>query len=248
MFVTFEKYSDDSLKSADDRIELENEIDVLLKNCWGAFPKDFIQSHIFKAHTIMVARAENACVAFCAISIKKILGRTIHYVEFLIVDKPFQKSGLGSFLFFWSIKEELLKSFLNLLLGKPMIIFFITPNVRVVSRIARFADFTYPNPHTADSLGTVPPADEETWLISRELLKNSDNPGRELSREGLVIKQSYVNTPWLIYNNDTAPWHSSEKINIFARKYLGYHTGEDKELMVRAHLDLFSTIRYLLNI
>ena len=126
--------------------------------------------------------------------------------------------------------------------------FFITPNIRVLSRMAKFASFAYPNPHTADTNGQILPADDKTWKIATTILKKSDNPYRVLEREGLVLIDSYAKTPWLIYNNDNAPWHAENSINVFTRRYLGYHSGQDREFMVRAHINLVSVIKYLLNI
>jgi hypothetical protein len=134
-----------------------------------------------------------------------------------------------------------------LLTGRHIEIFFITPNIRVLSRMARFASFIYPNPLISDENGSIPEADDVTWQIAREMLRTSNNPSRKLERDGLVLHGSYNETPWLIYNNDTAPWHANRLMNTFARKYLGYHTSEDKEFMVRAQINLVSIIKYFLH-
>lgn len=225
--------------------KLQTELDLLLKSCWGAFPSDFIDHHIFTADAMIVARIKHDCVGVCIMSVKKILGLKIHYIEFLLVDKPYQKSGLGSLLFYLVIRGEVLRNMVSMFIGKPLEVFFITPNIKVLSRMAKFASFMYPNPYLADKESLIPPADEQTWLIANEIIRQSDNPSRRLDRRGLVLHDSYVNTPWLVYNNDTAPWHSSEQLNAFAKRYLGYHNAEDKEFLVRAHINLFSLLRYL---
>jgi hypothetical protein len=236
------KFLDSSLKAV-----LSKDIQSLLSNCWGPFPDNFVEKHILEADKMIIARVQNRCIGLCVMSVRSVLGIRIHYIEFLLVNKEFQKSGLGLFLSFMMIKQEIFKNFSSILIGKPLEIFFITPNIRVLSSTARFASFIYPNPYLADKNGIIGPADEETWSIAQELLRVSDNPNRELERIGLVLKKSYANMPWLIYNNDTAPWHRNESINVFARNYLGYHNNEDREFMVRVHINFFSIVRYLLH-
>ncbi len=225
---------------------LKNEVKSLLNNCWGIFPDDFIEKHILSADNLIIARVENECVGLCAMSLYNLLNLKIHYIEFLLVNKSFQRSGLGLFLSFRMMRDEIVKNILSIFLGKPLEVFFITPNIRVLSSTAKIASFIYPNPYLSDHFGRIPMADDETWNIARELLKRSDNPNRELLREGLVLKSSYASMPWLIYNNDSAPWDKNEKINVFARNYLNYHKGEDREFMVRAHINLLSIIKYII--
>lgn len=244
--VVFKKYYN-LQKSADlTKDKLFSDIDKLLKNTWGTFPADFVFTHILTADKILIAMVGDNCIGFCVTNIKTILNLKINYVEFLIVGKEFQKSKIGSYLFFISIKEEIYGNFLRLVLGGSLEIAFITPNIRTLSHMARFASFIYPNPYLANKEGYIHIADEDTWVIANEILKNSDYPNRKLDRNGLVLHQSYVNTPWLIYNNDNAPWHGNENINLFVRRYLGYHTGEDREFIVRARINIFSFLRYLL--
>lgn len=243
--VILEKYSD--LKGVDvgTRKILDSEIHALLINCWGTFPADFVEKHIFGASKMIIARVDKRCIGLCVMSLRTIFGIKIHYIEFLLIDKEFQKCGLGSFLSFTMIRREIIKNLPTILIGRPLEIFFITPNIRVLSHTAKFASFIYPNPYLADQNGAIMPADEKTWKIANGLLKNSDKPNRVLERDGLVLKGSYSETPWLIYNNDNAPWHSKEQINVFAKKYLRYHKGEDREFMVRAHINIISLFRYL---
>jgi GNAT superfamily N-acetyltransferase len=121
--------------------KLHGEIDSLLTKCWGSFPPHFVEQHIFHSYKILVARAGRRHIGFCVMSIKNVLGVKIHYVEFLVVDPEYQKSGLGSHLFFVIIRKEIVRNLGQLLLGKPLGVFFITPNVRVLSRMAKFANY-----------------------------------------------------------------------------------------------------------
>ncbi len=246
--VTFERHSNREKLDGHTRAILHEEVDSLLARCWGSFPTTFIEHHIFGAGSIMIARTDGKCIGFCVTSMKVVLGFRINYVEFLIIDPSCQKNGLGSYMFFLFVRREILRNLIRMLLGNPMEIVFITPNIRVISRLAKFASFIYPNPYESDISGAISPADNDTWGIAQELVKNSDNPGRRLEREGLVLRDSYAQTPWLIYNNDSAPWHYDEKMNVFARRYLRYHKGEDREFVVRAHLNFFSVMRYLLHL
>ncbi len=243
--LVLEKYIDLKEINPHTKKEISQDIHRLLANCWGSFPEDFVEQHIFFGDKMIVAIINGKCIGLCVMSIKEVFGLKIHYIEFLLVDKDFQQGGLGSFLSFKILKDELVNNFAYLLLGKSLEIFFITPNIRVLSHATKFASFVYPNPYLANNDGQVELADQQTWEIALELLKRSDNPYRDLNREGLVLTGSYSNTPWLIYNNDNAPWHSNDKINLFAKRYLGYHSGQDKELMVRLNINLFSVIKYL---
>ena len=123
---------------------------------------------------------------------------------------------------------------------------FITPNIRVLAWVGKFAEFMYPDPYVADENGKIPPVDDNTFTMARELIGQSDNPSRKLNREGLVLEGSYAATPWLIYKNNYIPWASQEKMNTFAVKYLHYGTGEDREFVVRAKIGILSLLRYLL--
>ncbi len=227
--------------------KVKNEIREMLSSTWGAFPIEFTDQHVFNADKLTLALNEERCIGFCSLNIRSVFNIKIYYIEFLVIDKEYQNSGLGSVLFFKTIRSEIMKNLLGLLLGRHIEIFFITPNIRVLSRMSRFASFIYPNPSISDESGSIPEADDGTWKIAREILRMSNNPNRKLERDGLVLHGSYKETPWLIYNNDTAPWHASPSMNNFARKYLGYQTSEDKEFMVRARINLFSIMKFFLH-
>ena len=223
------------------------EIHYLLTSVWGTFPNDFVEVHIFNAYKIYIAYIGERCVGLNVVSLRTLAGVMIFYSEFLAIDKDYQNSSLGSYLFFIGIKDELLKRIYDLLSGTPLEVFFITPNIRVLSRIAKFASFSYPNPYATDAAGRVPLADDKTWEMAQQLLAASDNPERRLDREGLVLYDSYAKTPWLVYDSQSAPWHRNEKMNAFAKRYLGYEKREDKEFIVRAQITLFSIFKYFLH-
>jgi hypothetical protein len=248
ILIITESYSDINELNIPEFNHLKNVLNDLLLNCWGTFPSDFIEKHILSTNKIILARVRNKYIGLVGMSIKKVGEIKIHYMEFLLVSRGYQKGGLGSFLSYLIIKEEIYRNIFRLVLGKPLEIFFITPNIRLLAKIAKFASFIYPNPYLANEKGRVSVADKETWSVAYSLLEKSDNPRRRLDREGLVLHGSYAHTPWLIYNNDNAPWHDTEKLNIFAKRYLKYHKGEDREFMVRSHINLISVLKFLFKI
>jgi len=222
---------------------LLGEIDALLKNAWGKFDINFLENHTLTSEQITVARIGDELIGFCAINKKKILNKVVHYIEFTVIRKDFQKLGLGTRLSFLALRKVMLKNIFQIIF-KPIEIMFITPNIRVLAKVAALADFVYPNPYEADkTTGKIAFADDETWGMARELIKISDNPNRRLDREGLVLHGSYSSMPWLIYDIDKIPWHRKDIINKFARRHLSYGKKEDKEFVVRVRVDILTLIK-----
>jgi len=223
---------------------LLGEIDALLKNAWGKFDINFLENHTLTSEQITVARIGDELIGFCAINKKKILNKVVHYIEFTVIRKDFQKLGLGTRLSFLALRKVMLKNIFQIIF-KPIEIMFITPNIRVLAKVAALADFVYPNPYEADkATGKIIPADDETWEMAQEIIRLSDNPMRRLDKDGLVLHDSYASMPWLLYDNEQIPWHSDNAVNNFAKHYLGYGKKEDKEFIVRARIGMGSLIRY----
>lgn len=245
--IEFEKYNYNNVLSPNINRKqiLSEEMDSILKDCWGLFPSDFIEKHIFDEKCrIIIAKHSNEFIGFCVLSLRNISEVNVHYVEFLAIKRNFQNFGLGPYLFYLIIYEDIKRNFLKLLF-EPIEIMFITPNTRALMRMAKFASFIYPNPYLADNNGTIPQADDLTWKMAQGLIDSSDKPDRKLYREGLVLEGSYAETPWLIYGPENAPWVKNPKIIGFVKKYMGYHNKEDKELIVRAQITLGSVFKYL---
>jgi len=245
--VEFAKYNYNNVLNPefDQKQILFEEFNSILKDCWGSFPSNFIEKHIFDEKCrIIVARHINEFIGFCVLSFKKVCGVDVHYIEFLAIKKKFQGFGLGPYLFYLILSDDIKRNFFKLLF-KPLEIFFITPNIRTITQISRCSKFIYPNPYLARDDGSIDAADENTWEIAKEIISNSDNPHRKLHREGLVLEGSYAETPWLIYGPENAPWAKDPQVIKFVKKYLGYHNKEDKELVVRAHITLGSVVKYL---
>ena len=223
--------------------KLFKEIDDLIENAWGKFDLKFLENHLLKSTLISTARIRNELVGFCSISKKEIFKKKVYYFEFTIIRNDFQKLGLGTRLSFLALRRIMLKNIFQIIF-KPIEIMFITPNIRVLAKVAALADFVYPNPYEADkATGKIIPADDETWGMARELIKISDNPNRRLDREGLVLHGSYSSMPWLIYDIDKIPWHRKDIINKFARRHLSYGKKEDKEFVVRVRVDILTLIK-----
>jgi len=243
--IKFKKYTDLAKLKNDDAVVLIRALQSILKDAWGEFPQNFIGDHILKnAHTLIMAMLGDEYIGFCALSHKNILNKNIRYIEFLVIKNKYQNSRLGSKLLYLILRKPLIKSFFNIP-PSSLEIMFITPNIRVLAGMSKFCSFIYPNPYSVDANGKIQSADDITFEMARELIRVSDNPKRIINREGLVLEGSYRNTPWLIYKDKNIPWHSNDKINKFAMRYLGYGSGADKEFIVRTKIAISSLIKYL---
>ena len=224
-------------------------IDSILKDAWGEFPRDFIEKHVLKSEKIILAKEAGEFTGFCCLSTKNVFGKKIDYIEFLVVKKKFQNKNIGSKLLEFAIRDQVLKSLVKMLFS-PLELMFITPNMRVLTWTAKFAKFAYPNPYLSDSRGKISPADETTWKMAQDLIKQSDSPNRVIHRDGLVLEGSYQNTPWLIYDIDNIPWsgHNDSRIEAFTKKYLDYESRGGREFVVRVQIGLFSIIKYFISL
>ena len=50
--------------------------------------------------------------------------------------------------------------------------------------------------------------------------------------------------PWLIYDKRYNPWHHNYSVNLFAKRYIGYGSKEDKEFVGGAKIGVRSLARY----
>ncbi|TAN58162.1 GNAT family N-acetyltransferase [Patescibacteria group bacterium] len=97
---------------------LLEEIDTILKNAWGKFERDFLEDHVFTSEQITIARISNELIGFCAINKKKILNKTVHYIEFTVIRKDFQKLGLGTRLSFLALRKIILRNIFKIISQK----------------------------------------------------------------------------------------------------------------------------------
>ena len=173
-------------------------------------------------------------------SLKIICNKPVHYIEFSVVERIYQNLSLFQKLNYLLIKECLIN---NLVFNKSFTIelMFISPNIRTLSTLAKYASFVYPNPFLYNrDTKSLPKADELTWDMARELIQKSENPNRKIEREGCVLNDSYRNTPWLIYGINKQldiPTHHDNWLNEFAERYLKYRNKEGKEFIVRAKIN-----------
>ncbi len=224
--------------------ELTLHIREILKDSWGEFPDDFVVQHIIDSERVSLVYEKQNPTAVCSLDVLKIQNKKVYYIEFLAVKKKYQHNKIGSRLIKSMVIYALLKN-IHTLFFRPLEIMFITPNIRILCCASKIAHFIYPNPYDANKDGSIVSSDEETWAMVQELLQKSDRPNRQLTREGSVLHDSYSDLPWLVYKGKNIPWHRNEKINEFAKKYLGYGKTKDKEFVVRMQLSLKSVLKYV---
>jgi hypothetical protein len=229
----------------EDRAEVFFDINKLLRKSWGDFPRSFVFRHVLTAQVLTVVWNKKRLIGFCAINQKEINQRKVIYAEFLIIDPKFQGQSIAPKLFFRALIKLLGLKAIKIIY-KPIEIFFITPNIRVLSLFSRYAAFIYPDLTKIDKNGAIPKADYETWCMAREIVKKSEMPYRKLEREGLILHGSYSSSPWLRYSEEM-PWHRKSKLNVFAKRYLKYGKGSDLEIIVRGKITFSSLLKYLLS-
>ncbi len=207
-------------------------IDQIINEGWGKFSKDFIRKHIIFAKRLLVLRNGEKIIAIAAASEKKIINKAMLYLEFTVVHPNFRGFNLLSKLNYILIRDAFLGNLFVKGGGLSLEVITITPNMRVLATLAKVASFIYPNPFEADDNGRISQADDTTYKIAQEIITTSDDPSRQIEREGLVLKGSYRNTPWLIHDQPLR--HYNENINLFCKKYIEYDKRSDKEFIIRA--------------
>jgi len=220
---------------------LLNSINDVLNDCWGTFPLEFLEKHISESY-VALGYVDEDLVGLSFVKTKKIAGKKVCYVEFTAVKKEYQRMSLGLLLTIKAIKKCIMSNLLSIFTFELM---FITPNIRVICLLKRYATFVYPDPSKFDiSKKRLPIADDRTWKMAKTLISHSDNPNRKLDREALVLHGSYKETPWLLYNDDTIPWlDNNAQFNSFVEHYLGYSSRQDREFIVRAKFSILSIVK-----
>ena len=241
--LKYEKYNNFTELDSVTKKFIIDKTNSIFSSGWGSFPAEVLEHHL-NGSSVLFLKYKGAYIGVGALSIKNLANTKVRYIEFLGIKKDFQNFKLGPRLSYYLLRSFAFRSIIYSIFN-PIEIMFITPNLRVLYLMAKYASFIYPNPFHMTENG-LEHADEQTWRMAQELIKQSDNPMRTLHREGLILENSYSQTPWLIYNQDNAPWHRDERLNQFAKKYLGYEITADKELIVRTKLNIFSLIRYLI--
>ncbi|MCD6270657.1 hypothetical protein J7J23_02695 [bacterium] len=234
--------------SLDEKVKekIKKDIKSLIKECWGDFGEKFIEKHIISADFLLILRHKDKIVGTAAISRKSILNKNLYYLEFTAISPEIQSSRLMGKVNFALLRYIF---FDNLIKNKKLTIEFmlISPNLRVLGSMAKITSFMYPNPFLFDKKKKkIPPPDEETWQMAKELIRQSDNPNRFLHKDGCVLEDSYKDTPWLIYKKDKIPWHKNETVNKFGETYIQYSKETGKEFVIRAKINLKNIFLYYL--
>jgi len=218
---------------------------ILSANNWGDFGDDFIKKHILASYLVLVLRKNNdKIVGLASISKKNLCAKTVYYYELTVVDHDLESLNLTFVMNHGLMKRLFIE---NILKGKTELEFIlITPNMRVLGLLSHITDFIYPNPYLFDKkTKKIPKADDETWEMAKELIRQSDYPKRKIHREGCVLEDSYIDTPWLIYEPNKVPKHKDNIINEFGETYLQYSEKSGKEFVVRVKYSLFKILRGL---
>lgn len=240
--LLLERYS--SSKELDDvRKKLIRILDEVIDINWGKFGNDFIRKHIIYANKLLIVRDNQKVVALAAASRKTVLDHEILYLEFTVVHPSYEGLGVSRRLNEIIITE----AFLERLIKKhsqKLEVMTISPNLRIVSSLAKAASKIYPNPFQADHEGKVPMPETEVLNMARELIKKSDYPNRRVNPEGLVLEGSYYLTPWLI--REKPQLYYDTNVNLFGKKYIEYHKRADKEFIIWARFDLVGIVKYYL--
>lgn len=220
-------------------------IDKIIEKSWGKFGKGFIIQHILRADRIKIIRDQEEIIAIAAASVKNIFNRQILYLEFTAIDPRYQGYNLSTKLNASMIQEEFFRGLFSRKL-KPLDVFTITRNLRVIGSLSNFATYIYPNPKKFEQNGKLDPANNETWKFVQEILKTSWNPQRKLLREGSVLIGSYEDTPWLILPSTQR--HYRQSVKELGEQYL--HLGErsDREFIVHVKYSIFSILKYIVNV
>lgn len=224
------------------KILLLKNIDELIERVWGKFGKEFIIHHIVQADRLVIARSENIIVGISAASNKKVLHHNILYLEFTAIAESFQGYNLTTIMNAFLIMDEYLNGFIQRL-GRPLEVFTITRNLRVIGALQHYASYIYPDPEQIEKYGHLLPANDETWALAQEIVRFSWNPGRQLLREGNVLIGSYENAPWLI--TPKVQKHYKKSIRDMGDNYLHFRSGEDREFIVHVKFSMGSIIKYL---
>ncbi|MFZ6035906.1 MAG: hypothetical protein ACOYUK_02085 [Patescibacteria group bacterium] len=218
-------------------------IDSIIESNWGKFSKEFIIHHILKSQIIKIIRNEEKIVAFASASFKDVNNFPILYLEFTVVNEKYQGYNLSTKLNGDMIAEEVLRGLISRRF-KPLNVITITRNMRVVGSLSRLAKKIYPDPEEFGKYGKLKDADDDTWGIVTEILRQSWNPKRKLEREGCVLIGSYEDTPWLI--RPKVQSHYRNSVKEMGRYYLRFHERADREFIVRATFNIASIIKYYL--
>jgi len=222
--------------------KLIKDLHKLIDENWGDFGAEFLKIHLLPVYLMaIVTDNEGMVVGLASISKKMILKREIFYFEFTVIEKSLESKRLATIINSILIRKIIIN--LALRLRFRLEFFLLTPNMKVLGILSRLADFIYPDPYKYDLIKQqIDKADNETWIMANEIIKNSDNPNRKILRDGLVVVGSYDNTPWLKYNTRSAPKYRDEIVNKFGEKYLNYKEGSGNEFLVRLKVNFFRAI------
>jgi len=242
----FEVIKDCSFLEKETHDNIKEGIRQLLTNCWGDFGLDFIERHIIKATWLLILRKDDEIIGVSAVSKKKMINRIIYYWEITAISREFQSKNLmkkiNAILFRYIFIDNLIKN-----KSLTVEVMLITPNPKVLCFLSEVSNFIYPNPFLFNFVNIIKKniADEETWIMAKKIISQSDKPNRIINRNGCVLNGSYTDMPWLIYKENNIPWCYNEIVNNFCRAYLDYEHKQGKEFIVRSKITPRSLFYYI---
>lgn len=241
--IYFLKRSEIKKFSEKDLRKLCGELNVLTTDSWGNYGERFIFEHVIKSEFLAIVENKEKFIAYAAVSIKNFNGKHYYYYEFLVVSPEYQGIGVSkelNKLLFKKIFCENLKNF-----NFSINFITVTMNPIVVELINNFSVFMYPSFRDFEAGIRNRPVPTKIWKAASEALQKSYNPNRKLDRVGLVLHNSYKDTPWLIYKKDKVPRAKNEKINEFCEYYLELNKEKGLEFIVVAKINIIKTIKFL---
>lgn len=233
----------ESIKLEGVKLYLLKYLDGIIEEGWGKFSKDFIMHHVLKAQKLKIVFDGSNIIGFASASYKYLLEKKIFYLEFTVIQKTYRGYNLSTLLNADMISEEIFFGLIDRRFS-PLDVVTITRNMRVIGSLSRFASYIYPDPKQFEKYGKLNPANNFTWRLFNEILRQSWNPKRKLLREGGVVFGSYELTPWLIVPK--VPKHYKRSIQDMGEAYLQLSRNVDREFIVYVRFNVASTLKYLI--
>jgi hypothetical protein len=225
-----------NLKNEEQKIHLIKRISKLINSSWGEFDDKFIEEHIINSYLLLTISKNKQLVGFASINERDFFKQKYYYFEFLAIKPIYQSKGLAKKLIKKITKKILFKSILNFKLSINLIT--ISPNPRILSLIYKVSKKIYPNPYKPNKK-----INKKKWYIAQKIIEESNKPNRFIDKNGLVLYDSYKDTPWLIYDYDKVPWNKDERINKFCDKLLNFKDKKGKEFIIIAKISILKLLK-----
>lgn len=232
------KYKIISDISAYNKNNLAKRLNEIIKDGWGDFGLEYVESHILTSDflNLAVEKKTGEIVGFASVRGMPFKGSVIYYLEFTAVDSSMQGNHISTALntrVIW----DLLRGSLKNLKGRFMVM-AISPNPRVLGIMSRTSRMIYP-----DHRGTAE-ASRDVWEKVNALVKYIGDPYTKIERNQSVIEGFYNDKKDLIYEPTNVPKDKSIEVNDFCKKFLKYEEKRGREFVIYAEYDVWSLLKY----